>query len=71
MRFRQLDSMADVVQAFAKAGRSEPVRLTPDQESKLLRAIENWSLLAGDALPDGIRDLGNALRDDLQGRRGA
>jgi hypothetical protein len=70
MRFRQLDSMADVVQAFAKAGRSEPVRLTPGQEAKLLRAIENWSLLAGGALPAGISELADALRDDLEGTRG-
>jgi hypothetical protein len=45
--------------------------LTPDQQSKLLRAIENWSLLAGDALPEGIRDLGQALREDLHGAPGA
>ena len=66
-QFRGQESMFDVLQKFEKARTSQPIRLTREQKAKLLRAIDNWTMLAGGrALPEGVDDLGNALRDELR-----
>jgi hypothetical protein len=70
-RFRNLDSLNDVRDAFLAVGTTQPVRLTDPQKALLLNIITLWADQTdggyGD-LPEGIYDLRNALHDDLSVR---
>lgn len=66
--FGHLDTMRSVCDAFGKVGKSQPVVLTPGQKRELIRVIEFWALQfprGHEELPDGVWELREALRDDL------
>jgi hypothetical protein len=67
-RFRNLDALNDVRDAFLAVGTTQPVRLTDPQKALLLNIITLWADQtdgAFDDLPEGLSDLRNALHDDL------
>ena len=55
-----------VVEQFRAVGTSRPVELSdPNDRTFVLAVIEAWAAQIGmEALPPGISDLANALRDD-------
>jgi hypothetical protein len=71
---RRLDAVDDVGKAFEDAEAPAPVVLTRTQKSGLIRAIQEWGgrVDGGSTgpLPPGIVELRDALRDDLDDRRG-
>lgn len=64
-RIRPLESMRPVVAAFEAVGTSQPVRMTREQREVLLDVLETWYEQEGmDGLPEGVRELRDALQDD-------
>ena len=67
-RFRKVNAMHDVGEAFRAVGTTQPVRLTHMQKVGTWNVITFWAneLDGGyDDLPEGIDELRNALKDDL------
>jgi hypothetical protein len=65
-RLQQLGSMRDVRATLESVEAPEPVRLTAVQKVGLIDLIERWRRDVDGALPAGILELGNALRDDVR-----
>ena len=59
--------------AFEAVGTSRPVSLTREDKVGLMEVIQLWAdeIEGFGSLPEGISELRNALRDDLQDTTGA
>jgi hypothetical protein len=67
---RRFEDARSIVEAFADAGTSQPVRLPPDRKATLLVLVEAWLDELGSSADDlaGVWELRNVLHDDLDER---
>ena len=69
---RPIEAMREVVAAFEAVGTSRPVELTTEQKLDLHAVLTGWAQETDGgnmALPKGIRELSDALADDLHEQR--